>query len=327
MPRNEAGVFSLNGVYLAVTGQDIEATQHNTPLQDFEADANAARPIVAGGTAATTASGARTALGLAIGTDVQAYDAELTALAGLTSAADKLPYFDGSESAAVADLTAFARTLLDDADAATMLATLGTGALAVLDTVDTAQIDDDAITEDKILDGAVTTDKLSVTGIWQTISVATASDDASVDIVLPTSGYHLLRILMIALTPAASSSDLRVQTSTDGGSSFTGSTDSYSHDDTGGGPTSSTFMRVDNDFSANSLTGGNFTFTISSNGNVAKNTCLSWAGISRDGTTGEAKSIFGGGFRKAGEVNDAIRFIMDSGNIASGTFILMGLPS
>ena len=65
--------------------------------------------VTDGGTGASTAADARTNLGLVIGTDVQAYDADLTTWAGLTP-------------------SAFFQTLVDDADAATGRATLGAAA-------------------------------------------------------------------------------------------------------------------------------------------------------------------------------------------------------
>lgn len=55
----------------------------------------------------------------------QPLDADLTAIAALVSAADKMPYATGAGAWALATLSAFARTLLDDADAATARATLG----------------------------------------------------------------------------------------------------------------------------------------------------------------------------------------------------------
>lgn len=105
-----------------------------------------------------SASTARTNLGLAIGTDVQAYDAELSAIAGLTSAADKLPYFTGSGTAALTDLTSAARTLLALTSAAAQRNTI---AQVVSDLVDVNNV---GTGEDDLIDLDIAANTLSSDG-------------------------------------------------------------------------------------------------------------------------------------------------------------------
>ena len=116
-----------------------------------------------GGTGSTSASAARTALGLAIGTNVQAFDAQLTDIAGLTPTDSNFIVGDGSNF--VLESGATARASLGAQASATDLTNLsscqsgGSAALAALTSTEIGILDGATLTtaELNILDGVTST--------------------------------------------------------------------------------------------------------------------------------------------------------------------------
>ena len=116
-----------------------------------------------GGTGATSASAARTALGLAIGTNVQAFDAQLSDIAGLTPTDSNFIVGDGSNF--VLESGATARASLGAQASATDLTNLsscqsgGSAALAALTSTEIAILDGATVStaELNILDGVTST--------------------------------------------------------------------------------------------------------------------------------------------------------------------------
>jgi len=119
----DAGLTSIAGLttaadrYIYTTANDVYTTGAITTF---------GRSLVDDADASTS----RTTLGLAIGTDVQAYDAGLLSIAGLTTAADRYIYTTANDVYTTGAITTFGRSLVDDADASTARTTLGLGTLA-----------------------------------------------------------------------------------------------------------------------------------------------------------------------------------------------------
>ena len=106
--------------------------------------------VADGGTGASTAADARTNLGVAIGSNVQAYDTGLQSIAALATGANQTIYTTGADTYAVTSLTAAGRALLDDATASDQRTTLGLGTVATANSIGTSELTNGAVTAAKL---------------------------------------------------------------------------------------------------------------------------------------------------------------------------------
>lgn len=121
MPRNGSGVYSLPAGTEAIPGQTIQSADYNTVNDDLEADANAKRPVAAGGTGADNATDARLNL------DAQQLDADLTSLAGLGYSARSTVVKTAANTWTLVPQTTFGDSLLALTDAAGLKSAAGLG--------------------------------------------------------------------------------------------------------------------------------------------------------------------------------------------------------
>lgn len=129
---NTLTVGTANG--LTTTSTTVELTGQALALHNLGTNgliARTAAGTVAARSVAASGSGISVSNGDGVaGNPTVSLSAALASVGGLTPAADRLPYYTGASTAALATFTTFGRSLVDDADAATARTTLGLGSIA-----------------------------------------------------------------------------------------------------------------------------------------------------------------------------------------------------
>jgi len=129
---NTLDVVASNGIIanpdsIALTGQALAI--HNLATNGIIArvgvDTVASRSIAVAGTGISISNGDAVA-----GNPTVSLSAALSSVGGLTPAADSIPYYTSASTAALATLTIFGRSLIDDIDASAARTTLGLGTIA-----------------------------------------------------------------------------------------------------------------------------------------------------------------------------------------------------
>jgi hypothetical protein len=122
------------GTGIAVGADDVALTGQALALHNLASDGFFVRTgagTVAARSVATSGSGISVSNGNGVSANpTVSLSAALSSVGGLTPAADRIAYYTGASTAALATLTSFGRSLIDDADAAAGRTTLGLGTMA-----------------------------------------------------------------------------------------------------------------------------------------------------------------------------------------------------
>jgi hypothetical protein len=221
--NNQAVVFDTDGHHLKSAGYAPGSLAQLSTINGSNWSGTDLA-VADGGTGASSASVARTNLGLAIGTDVQAFDATLQSLAALGTASDRMAYTTATDTWAETAISALGRTLVGNSTTGAMQSTLGLGALAAkstvtygtgdvtgfgslaaLSAVGTALITDASVTGLKAAAGFVIDRAFAEYTASANLTTAIPGDGTTAQITEGT------QVATVSLTPKATTSRLRVR--------------------------------------------------------------------------------------------------------------------
>lgn len=321
--------------------------------------------VADGGTGASTAAGARTALGLVIGTDVQAYDAGLADIAGLAVTDGNIIVGNGTNW--VAESGATARTSLGLGSIATQasssVAITGGSVTGITDiTVADGGTGRSSHTAYAVLCGGTTTTgaQQSVSGVgtsgqvltsngagalptwqaaagggggaWTYVSGSTASNSSSIDFTGLSSSYIMYRIVMTDVHSASDFPDMLLRTSTDNGTTWdSGATDysytgSYNGDDSSStGSNSTGNSKIVIARELGTATNEHVNGMIDIYNPSGTNYTMIRSSIVQHNYNGVLFRAEVAAQRESAADVDGVRILLDGANIASGSFKLYGL--
>lgn len=183
--------------------------------------------------------------------------------------------------------------------------------------------------------GTITVNTVSSATNWVKITATDASASSEIDFTGLSATYGVYRIVITNLKPANDGSIFYMRTSTDNGVSFDNGASDYQWSQI----TSSTSSNSANESTADTqieLTesnlgnGTNETADIDItlyNPSATKYTKATWTASYANSSSATRYAINGGGYRQDTVAVDAIRFLMDTGNITTGEFVLYGLTA